>query len=312
MIIRVLDQNYFVQQTIPSEEGLVQYVCTNVSVDDGRLYKIVRIPVREVSAELIRYLAGLYKEGMFHELVQYGNEKEHFHVVMDCGPAKGRTLYERLQKDVIPLAERLSMGEHLLEYLIISSVPDWFAEMSMDSDHIVFTDALECAFDFNLEFLEDFEDADNRRMQMLLRDVIYELFAKELDKEKLPEIKDFLEKITQGEYPERMSLYQEYRKIAQKLAGVNESSLEPKSFLWRLWDGIKSIASHAEKYIGLIAYAVAIIYLIWSIWHMMQPTQQRDIYPAVGDEKILSGSRSGDEAVNEPVTDDVSKENTLS
>ena len=109
-----------------------------------------------------------------------------------------------------------------------------------------------------------------------------------------------------------MSLYQEYRKIAQKLAGVNESSLEPKSFLWRLWDGIKSIASHAEKYIGLFAYAVAIIYLIWSIWHMMQPTKQRDIYPAVGDEKILSGSRSGDESMNESVTDDVSKDNALS
>lgn len=312
MIIRVLDQNYFVQQTIPSEEGLIQYVCTNVSVDDGRLYKIVRIPVREVSAELIRYLAGLYKEGLFHELVQYGNEKEHFHVVMDCGPVKARTLYERLQKDVISLAERLSMGEHFLEYLIISSVPDWFAEISMDSEHIVFTDALECAFDFDLEFLEDFEDADSRRMQMRLRDVLYELFAKELDKEKLPEIKVFLEKITQGEYPERMALYQEYHKIAQALADVKESSLEPKGFLWRLWDGIKSIASHAEKYVGFIAYAVAIIYLIWSIWNMMQPTKQRDIYTAVGDEKILSGTRNVEEEMNEPVLDDMSKENTLS
>ena len=51
MIIRILDKNYFVQQTIPSEKGLVQYVCLNVSEDDGRIYRIVRIPVREVKQE---------------------------------------------------------------------------------------------------------------------------------------------------------------------------------------------------------------------------------------------------------------------
>lgn len=296
MIIRVLDQNYFVQQTIPSEEGLVQYVCTNVSEDDGRIYRIVKIPVQEVEPELVRYLAGLFKDGMFHELVQYGNEKEHFHVVMDCGPAKGRALSDRLQTDVLSLAERLSMGENFLEYLIVSSIPDWFAESSMDTDHIVFTDALECSLDFNLEFLKKFRKADRKIMQEKLQGVLYELFAKELDKEKIPEMGVFLERIIQGEYPDQMSLYQEYCRIKKTLEGVNESSLEPRGVLWRIWDNIKSIASHAEKYFGFIAYAIAIVYLIWSVWHMMQPTEPRDVFSVIGDERILSGTdRSGDD-----------------
>ena len=74
MIIRVLDRNYFVQQTISSDNGLVQYVCTNVAEDDGRVCRIVRIPLPEVDTGLIRYLSDIYKAGSFRELVQYANE----------------------------------------------------------------------------------------------------------------------------------------------------------------------------------------------------------------------------------------------
>ncbi len=296
MIIRVLDQNYFVQQTIPSGKGLVQYVCTNVSENDGRIYRIVRIPVQDVKPELVKYLADIYKEGLFHQLVQYGNEKDHFHVVMDCGPSKARPLKDRLQQDVISLAERLSMGENFLEYLIVSSVPVWFAESSMDTDHVVFTDALECALVFELEHLEDFADAGERSMQAKLKNVLAELFAKELDKSKIPEMAAFLQKVSQGEYSGMLSIYQEYQKIAKALAGVDEATLEPKSFLWRMWDKIKSLARYAEKLLGFVVFIIAIAYLVWSIYGLMQPTKARDIYPAIGDEKILSGTRAAEEA----------------
>ncbi|MDO4803527.1 MAG: hypothetical protein Q4A32_01745 [Lachnospiraceae bacterium] len=304
MIIRVLDQNYFVQQTLPSEEGLVQYVCTNVSEDDGRTYRIVRIPTSEVQPELIRYLANLYKEGLFHELIQYGNEKGHFHVVMDCGPTKARTLQDRLQTEVISLAERLVMGDNFLKYLIVSSIPLWFAESSMHTDHILFTDALECALDFELEFLMKFEDADMKGLMAGIREVLSELFAKELDKEKLPEMKDYLEKMLQGEYSDLMSAYQEYRKIELSLAGVKESSLEPKSLPWRLWDRIKSLASHTEKLIGVLVFAIVIAYLIWSVWNALQPTKQKDIYPAIGDEKILSSAGLAEGGKDSSASDD--------
>lgn len=311
MIIRILDKNYFVQQTIPSEKGLVQYVCLNVSEDDGRIYRIVRIPVREVKQELVRYLADLYKADQFHELVQYGNEKDQFHVVVDCGPVKGRSLADRLQTDVLSLAERLSMGENFLKYLIVSSIPLWFAESSMDTEHISFTDALEPALNFELEYLDRFQDAGFRNLQSKLRDVLYEIFRKELDKDKLPEMLSLLNKITQGEYSDLMGIYQDYRKIQLMLADVDEASLEPQNVLWRIWGRLKSILSHSGRLLGYVVYAVAIGYLIWSIWHLLQPTKPKDVYPAIGDETIISSGENGSNT-DSSASDDSSLEEMIS
>ncbi|MBQ1423441.1 MAG: hypothetical protein IIY96_03260 [Lachnospiraceae bacterium] len=293
MIIRVLDQNYFVQETIPSEDGLVQYVCTNVSEDDGRICRIVRIPLQDVKPALIEYLADIFREGQFRELIQYANEAGYLHVVTDCGPAKARSLKDRLEKDVIPLKERLAMGEKFLKQLILSNVPVFFAQSAMDTAHVLFTDADECSFVFELEHLERFADADKEKMLKGTESVLSGLFAKELDQQKLPEMQAFLDRIVQGEYSGTLSLYQAYRSVEAELRDVDEDSLEPKSFLWRLWDKIKLLASHAEKLFIVVVFAIAIAYLVWSVRNLLKPTVQRDIYPSIGDERILS--RSGND-----------------
>lgn len=291
MIIRVLDQNYFVQETLPSGEGLVQYVCTNVSEDDGRIYRIVRIPLEDVKPALVQYLADIYKEGLFRELIQYANEAGYLHVVTDCGPAKARSLKERLEKDVISLKERLAMGEKLLKHLILSNVPLFFAQSAMDTDHILFTDALDCSLVFELEKLDRFAEADKQKMMKRASGVLSELFAKELETSKLPEMQAFLDRILQGEYSGTLSLYQAYRSIEAQLSDVDESALEPKSFLWRLWDKIKMLAGHAGKLFIIVVFAIAIGYLVWSIRNLTKPTDPRDIYSSIGDERILSGTR---------------------
>ena len=296
MIIRVLDQNYFVQQTLPSEKGLVQYVCTNVSEDDGRIYRLVRIPLREVQPELVRYLADIYREGLFHGLVQYGNETDHFIVVVDCGPAKARSLKDRVGNDVISLQERLTMGEKLLKHLILSSVPVGFAESAMDTDHVFFTDALDCSLVFEMESLEGFAGADKDSMLKKLSKVLGEVFEKELTAQKLPEMKAFLERVSEGEYPGVLGVYHAYRKLEQQLAGIDEKELEPKSLPWRIWEKIKAFAKFLTKCVWVLVILIAVAYLVWSIRNAMKPTQAQDIYQAIGDERILSGTRTYEEA----------------
>lgn len=300
MIIRVLDQNYFVQETVPSEDGLVQYVCTNVSEDDGRICRIVRIPLQDVKPALIEYLADIFREGLFRELIQYANEAGYLHVVTDCGPAKARSLKDRLENDLIPLKERLSMGEKFLKQLILSNVPVFFAEGVMDTAHVLFTDADECSFVFELEHLERFADANKEKMLKGTASVLSGLFAKELDQKKLPEMKAFLDRVSQGEYSGTLSLYQAYRSVEADLKDVDEDSLEPQGFLWRLWDKIKMLASHAEKLFIIVVFAIAIAYLVWSVRNLMKPTVPRDVYPSIGDERILSGTRYDGSASKDP------------
>ena len=123
MIIRVLNRNYFVQQTIPSEQGLLQYVCTNVAEDDGKLYRIVRIPLPEVTPELVRYLADIFRKERFRELVQYANEGEYLQVVTDCGSAKAKSIRERLAESKVP--ERITPP--LIKPILPSAVTSPFA-----------------------------------------------------------------------------------------------------------------------------------------------------------------------------------------
>ena len=151
MVIRVLEQNYFVLQTLPSETGLLQYVCKNVSEDDGHIYKIVLVPPEKTSHELIGWLYGIWQAGRFHELKQYASEQDRLQVVVDCGAEAAVPMGELLDTEPLSLNERVRMGTKVMERLILSDMPDFFAEHALDPEHVCFTESMDCSFRFELE-----------------------------------------------------------------------------------------------------------------------------------------------------------------
>ena len=288
MIIRVLDRNYFVQQTISSDNGLVQYVCTNVAEDDGRVCRIVRIPLPEVDTGLIRYLSDIYKAGSFRELVQYANEGGFMQVVVDCGVQKARTLKKILEEGGLSLKARLNMGEKLLERLILSDVPDFFALGAMDTDHVCFTEANDCSFVFELADLKNFEKADTAKVHRKLRSVMDELFAKELKDERVPELKPFFDRISQLEFTTNMALYQAYEPLAAELALRDEDSMEGMSLPYRIWEKIKAAVRFLRGMFFVVVILIAIAYLVLSIRNFVVPPAHKDVYKSVGDLQIVS------------------------
>lgn len=295
MIIRVLDRNYFVQQTLSSEKGLLQYVCTNVAEDDGKVYRIVRIPLPEVDSGLIRYLSDIYREGRFHELAQYANEDGFLQVVADCGLQKAKTLKDLLEESNLTLRARLDMGEKIMERLILSDVPDFFALGAMDTDHVRFTDAMECCFTFELEGLKDFERADTAEVHQKLRKVLDELFAKELKDDRVPEFRPFLDRISQKEFSTNMALYQAYQPLAAEVGLRDEKSMEGLSLPYRIWNKIKSFFGFLRSLFFVIVILIAIAYLVMSVRNFVAPTKQKDVYHSVGDLEIVSGTSSAAE-----------------
>ncbi len=290
MVIRILDQNYYVQQTLPSEAGLVQYVCTNVSEDDGRMYRIVRIPLQDVEPALVEYLTDLYSQGLFRELVQFANEDGCLNVVLDCGKMTALPLSERL-KGKLPLKERAMMGEKLLERLILSNIPAFFARGAMDTDHVCFTDAEECSLIFELENLPAFADAKTTEEVSRIGEVLAALFENELKDEKLPELKELLERIRQDELPGVMEIYMSYKPLAVHMAELNEETLPAMSLPFRIWEKIKKLFGLLKKLFFIVVILIAVGYLVMSVHDFMAPTVRKDIYESVGDIEILSGSR---------------------
>ena len=294
MIIRVLNRNYFVQQTIPSEQGLLQYVCTNVAEDDGKLYRIVRIPLPEVTPELVRYLADIFRKERFRELVQYANEGEYLQVVTDCGSAKAKSIRERLAESKVPLKERLAMGEKLLERLILSEVPAFFALSALDDTHIRFTDSLDCCMTFELDQLPDFEKAGTADVIRQVRVVLAGLFRKEIKDGKLPDLEVFLKRIEVGAFRELLPLYTDYRTMAAELSKLDEDKLEPKSLPFRIWEWLKSAFRFLKKLFFLVVILMAVAYLVLSVRNFLAPTEHLAVYNQVGDLQIRNETEAAE------------------
>ena len=299
MVIRVLDQNYFVLQTLPSETGLLQYVCKNVAEDDGHVYRIVMVPPEETSPELIDWLFKIWKAGRFHELKQYASEGDSLKIVVDCGYEAAVSLEEMLDSEPISLKERTHMCTKLLERLILSDVPDFFAVHSLDPKTVCYTESMDCCFRFELESLLKYAEADRLKTFQKLRAVMRKLFSQELREKKMPELKSLLDRILQQEFPDMMEIYKAWLPIAEKYADMEESRLEPVSLGTIIWKMVNKVVDFIKKWMGLVIILIALAYLVISIRNFMAPTKQKDVYNAIGDMTIISGTAEETEAQDE-------------
>lgn len=299
MVIRVLDQNYFVLQTLPSETGLLQYVCKNVAEDDGHVYRLVMVPPEETDEGLIDWLFGIWQTGTFHELKQYASDRGRLKVVVDCGAESAVPMEELLETDVLSLRERIHMGGKLLERLILSDVPDFFALHTLDPEHVCFTESLDCCLHFELEYLTQYADADTVRVFHRLRAVLRRLFAAELREKKMPELKELLDRILQQEFQDMMEVYRAWLPIADKYAEMDEERLEPRTLGHIIWEKVKAFVNFMKKWVGVAIILIAVAYLVFAIRDFLAPTKQMDVYQSVGDMKIISDTVEETEAQNE-------------
>ncbi len=299
MVIRVLNQNYFVLQTLPSETGLTQYVCRTVAGDDGHIYRIVMVQREETTPELVSWLSDIFREGRFHELVQYASEQDSLQVVVDCGYADAVPM-ERLLEDEHPdLKERMMMCGKLLERLILSDIPVFFAVPALDPEHVRFTKSLDCCFTYELENLAGFDETTPEKELHHLRAVIRRLFAAEMRDRKIPELKSLLDRIVQHEFPDRMAIYEAWLPIQKKYSEADETKLEAKSLPYVIWEKIKAFAEFLRKLFFIVVIISALGYLAFSVRDFAAPEKQQDIYVSVGDMRIISGTAAETEGQNE-------------
>ncbi len=299
MVIRVLDQNYFVLQTLPSETGLLQYVCRNVAENNGHVYRIVNIPLEETTPEMIIWLNDIWRTGRFHELTQYAAEGDDLQIVVDCGIESALSLEELLEEEKPGLSERINMGGKFLQRLILSDVPVFFVVNAMDAGHVRFTPSQDCFFTFELEDLKQFAAADPTRVYHRIRAVLRKLFSDELRDRKMPELKDLLDRILQLEFSDTMEIYKAWLPIAEQYTGVDEEKLERKGFFSILKEKAKKISGILKKAFSLVIVGMAIAYLVFSIKNFTKPTEQKDIYKNIGDMTIISHIETETEESNE-------------
>ncbi len=299
MVIHVLNRNYFVLQTLPSETGLTQYVCKNVAEDDGHIYRIVMIPRENTTTELVRWLSDIFREGSFYELVQYASERDNLEVVVDCGYADAVPMDRLLAEEKPDLPERVKMCGKMLERLVLSAVPVFLAVPALQPDHVRFTQSLTCCFTYELENMADFQEANIEEEFLRLRDVIRKLFEAELKDRKIPELQDLLDRMVQHEFPDVMAVYEAWLPIEDKYGAADEKKLEPKSLPFIIWEKIKAVLGFLKKLFFIVVIILAVAYLVISIRKFMAPPAQQIIFETVGDMTIQNSAAAETEGQDE-------------
>ena len=288
MVIRVLDHKYFVLSTIVSEDGLDQYVCRDLVDESSDIYRIVRIPHDDVTPELMRYLTDISSSENFLELREYSNESDFLCVVVSCGSAKAVTLNEKIAAEQPPFNERLGYIYRLIERLILSDIPVYFAASGLEADRIRFTPALDCSFDFDIHDIQNYGRCDMKNVCSKMAGVITSVMARELRQNSIAELADMVKRLKLHEYDDYLAIFTDFKAIYEKYGDSKQDIvLEDNSFAFRLWDILKDAGTHLKRYAYLLLLAVAVIYLVTTVRNISRPTQRKDIYSAIGDMQII-------------------------
>ncbi len=287
MVIRVLDHKYFVMNTIVSGDGLDQYVCRDLSGEDSEIYRIVRIPHDDVTPELMRYLTDIDSSESFNQLREYSNEGDFLCVVMDCGSSRAVSLRKKIAREQPSFKERLGYVYGLIERLILSDIPVYFATSALNAESIRLTPALDIAFDFDIHDILGFESRGMEDVCTELADVIMEVFDAEMSRNSLAELTQLVRNLRLRRYTDYLAIFADYKVIYEKYSGSEDDiELENNSFPFRLWDMLKNLCAQVKKYAYLLLLVLAAAYLVMTIRNIFKPTQQKDIYDYIGDMQI--------------------------
>jgi hypothetical protein len=287
MVIRVLDHKYFVLRTISAEDGLDQYVCRDLVDEESNIYRIVRIMHADVNDKLLRYLADIEVEGSFGELREYASEDGYLCVVMDCGAKDAKTLSERITEEASSFGERLGYVSKLIERLILSNIPAYFAAAALSGERVKYTDAMDCAFDFDLHDILEYESYGMNDVCGRLADVITNVFERELKWNAMKELTEFIKDLHLHRYTDYLAIYSDFKAICEKYGTGEGIELENNSFPFQLWDMLKNLASNLRNMAAMLLIVLAVAYLAISVRNFLKPTQARDVYTSIGDMQIM-------------------------
>ena len=300
MVIRVLSNNYFVEQTITSENenSLPQYICKNVTSPDDRRYRLIQLPIENVPPDLIRWLADIRKKKSFLELKEYANETGFLVIAVDQGKQNAYSLADAFTSRELSLQERLQITGKLLEKLVLSEMPVYFVENAISMEQILITDAYEISFAFDLSEILNYEKASISKVRKQIQTVLNTIFKKELSKGKFPEMKHFITKIGQNDYKDFLEIYQGYKPILENWINKEVSDLEQFGFKAKLKRFFKTLKKILKPIFYIAAISVAIYYLVISIQKFIAVPEPAEVYNSIGDIQIVDGSICDDETTD--------------
>lgn len=291
MVIRNLEKQFIVIGKQPGEGEAEQFLCRLDGEREGAEYRIVRLPLSRAGAELVSWLQEQKNRESFSDFSDYFSDQDFLYIVMRLGD--GIRLEEKLRRERCSLAERLKIAEQLVTGMILKEEPPFFFSAAMDSRLIRVTPAMEVGFDYDLSGIEDYREADFALGQRRLGQVLGQLFEKELKLSALPDMERLIYGLGHGQYGGLLDIYRELAPIVKEWSAKEETALKPQSLAFRLWERLKSLARLGKKLAMAGLLALALGYLILSVYSFFKEPGIKDNFNQIGSLTITPAETTG-------------------
>ncbi len=298
MMIQNLERNYVILQSCPGTGTASQFLCREDQSGQWLEYKIGRIPLTQVSGNLIRFLMEQIHKESFSDFEEYFTDDSFLYVVMKLG--EGKPLKGKLAEEGSSLQERLEIGKKILERLVLLDGDPYFFKAAMEAGRIRVSESLEISFDYDISDITLYEKADFSQGASRLSQVFEALFSKERKQRSMEELDRLCYDLGHGKWTDYLSVHQEYLNLYERWIGKEELDLAPRTWGFRLWEAVKKGLRGLKKLALAGILLLAALYLYLSVQEFRKPLDRADHYKRIGTLEIVNSQESGEETASFP------------
>lgn len=263
------------------EQGARSELCLCENTESGRRCLMARI----MDPDLIHGSAGfLYEQAgnsAFTDFVECAVSEENLLAIFAY--PQGQCLEEKLFEEYVGAAERLDIVKNVLERLILQNIPAYFAARCLRPGGVWAKRSGEVFFLYDVAGAERGADFGMREVSAAFCSLLERLFAEELKKEAVPDLKKFLAELQEDSFSDYMELYRRFQEIQQALLELPQEALfMPKTWIFRVWDRMKRYFKPLKKLAALVLFIAALVYMVWTIRTASQPAVSMDLLDQIG------------------------------
>ena len=283
MIVRTSKNEYLMIGYIGQDRQRETCLCENTA--DHRRRIMIRLTDPSLIREAVEFFYEQAENRAFTDFEECAVDGEDLLLIFAY--PQGEPLEKKLGGEYTGLPERLAIGKHILERIILQNMPPYFACRCLKREAVWVKRSLDVSFYYDTAGAERGKDFGMAEVQEVFSSLLAWMFAGELGKKTVPPLEGFLRELTEDSFGDYMGLFRRYEEIREELLALPpEALVMPKTWIFRLWDRIRPLFKPLKKILALALLAVALVYMVWTIRLSSEPAASMKLIEQIGTLQI--------------------------
>lgn len=283
MIVQTLDRQYAVLQVLHSDDLQESSICKDLETDE--LCLLARFRDADMTCRLLPMMSAQRGNRSFEDYQGLFTRDGELFLRFRYSPAP--LLSERLAAGELTFRERLELSRDMLERMTLLDMPTLLQFEALREGNVTVDEALRVRFNYVLAAIDGGLNISIRFICDRVSQWMERIFAHELEEESVPEIRELIERLDQAEFATYLEIYTAYDQVRKTLLErVAEGPTEPKTWLFRMWERIKSWKRLVKPVLVGIVLVASFCYLIYTLLLPKVPGGTPVVFDRIGTLEI--------------------------